>query len=302
MTSPDLSRTERVVLQLLLQRAGRPVAREELLESIWGISDPSSRTADVAVSRLRRKLEAAPDGCQLRTIRGQGYCVIPGAGAPAIPVESPLELATARVDFSLRTIEGPHGTVSISRVEVELLQRLAGSMGRPVSAQELATAAFGDADGNARKLTAALSRLRTKLEPNPTDPICLLTLRGEGYALRPRTEPPSTLERVPSPRPATLGCSAAIRSSSSCARPSRRIASSRSTAPAESARRRWRFTWAACAGPIRGTPKPWTAWNWRAPAPSPSWGAGSPTRSACWSTPTTKRRCWPLCSCAAPAC
>ncbi len=211
MTGAPLTPTEQAVLKVLLKRIGRPVPRLELLERVWGITDPNSRTADVTVSRLRKKLDAIPGAHRVRTVRGEGYCVVAPEGTPVGPpvtgtvVRPPLELATARVDFDLRTVEGPHGSFSLSAVEIAILLRLARTPDRPVSANELAEAAWGSGEGAARKLTAALSRLRTKLEPRPADPVCLITLRGEGYALRLRSKAPSTLERIPMTQSGTVG-------------------------------------------------------------------------------------------------
>lgn len=62
------------VLELLASRGGRVVAREELLESLWGEGSPeASASLDVIVSRLRRKLGDAPERCRVSTVRGEGY-------------------------------------------------------------------------------------------------------------------------------------------------------------------------------------------------------------------------------------
>jgi two-component system response regulator RegX3 len=62
------------LLELLMARAGRVVASEEILHAVWGADfsgDPS--TLAVHVLRLRRKLERASAGRHLRTVRGVGY-------------------------------------------------------------------------------------------------------------------------------------------------------------------------------------------------------------------------------------
>lgn len=62
------------VLELLASRAGRVVARDELLETLWGErSAATSESLDVIMSRLRRKLGDTEDGCAVRTVRGAGY-------------------------------------------------------------------------------------------------------------------------------------------------------------------------------------------------------------------------------------
>jgi DNA-binding response OmpR family regulator len=60
------------VLELLLDRRGRVVSREHILEAVWGeVSEGASASLDVIVGRVRRKL--GPD--VVRTVRGEGYVV-----------------------------------------------------------------------------------------------------------------------------------------------------------------------------------------------------------------------------------
>jgi DNA-binding response OmpR family regulator len=67
-----LTRTEFDLLAFLLARPGAAVARETLLEHIWGPpSDVESRTVDSHVKALRRKL--GPD--LIRTVHGVGYAL-----------------------------------------------------------------------------------------------------------------------------------------------------------------------------------------------------------------------------------
>ena len=71
------TRREMDVLQYLFSNAERPVPREELLTKVWGYdanADIETRTVDIHVAKLRRKLEADPKQPQyLVTIRGAGY-------------------------------------------------------------------------------------------------------------------------------------------------------------------------------------------------------------------------------------
>jgi len=71
-----LTRKEKELLAMLTQNAGRCVSRETLLRTIWQYSEGTrTRTVDVHVQRLRRKLGAAADS--LKTIVRQGYCWFP---------------------------------------------------------------------------------------------------------------------------------------------------------------------------------------------------------------------------------
>jgi two-component system, OmpR family, response regulator len=67
-----LSAREWSVLEFLLGRVGKVVAKEQILQSITGWDDALSGNAiEVYVSRLRAKLE--PAGLRIRTVRGFGY-------------------------------------------------------------------------------------------------------------------------------------------------------------------------------------------------------------------------------------
>jgi DNA-binding response OmpR family regulator len=64
---------EAQVLQLLAENPGRIFSRESLLKTIWGSADGViSRTADVHIQRLRKKLKGSL-AMTIRTIVGQGY-------------------------------------------------------------------------------------------------------------------------------------------------------------------------------------------------------------------------------------
>ena len=70
----DLSARETGVLEILLQRVGRIVSKEQLVERLceWG-EEVSTNAIEVYVHRLRKKLEAG--GVRIVTVRGLGYCL-----------------------------------------------------------------------------------------------------------------------------------------------------------------------------------------------------------------------------------
>ena len=70
----SLTARELAVLELLLRRAGRVVSKQQLLESIYDSADETNPSViEVFVSRLRRKLEHAGAGVNIRVLRGLGY-------------------------------------------------------------------------------------------------------------------------------------------------------------------------------------------------------------------------------------
>jgi two-component system, OmpR family, response regulator len=70
----ELSAREVALLELLLQRSGRLVSKEQIVDSLceWG-EDISLNAIEVYVHRLRKKLE--PGGVRIATVRGLGYCL-----------------------------------------------------------------------------------------------------------------------------------------------------------------------------------------------------------------------------------
>ena len=60
-------------MSLLMERAGRIVTRERLLDEVWGIGWGDTKSLDQHIRRLRRKLESNDDAPQIVTIRGVGY-------------------------------------------------------------------------------------------------------------------------------------------------------------------------------------------------------------------------------------
>lgn len=69
--SVELTRKEFDLLEHLVRRPGRVLTRAQLLEAVWGYpGDVDSRTVDVHVAQLRRKLGS---DCPIRTVRGVGY-------------------------------------------------------------------------------------------------------------------------------------------------------------------------------------------------------------------------------------
>jgi two-component system alkaline phosphatase synthesis response regulator PhoP len=70
-----LSAREFQLLKYFIEHPGATLSRKELLKEVWGYGGaPSTRTVDVHVFTLRRKLEAVPGNPQfIRTITGLGY-------------------------------------------------------------------------------------------------------------------------------------------------------------------------------------------------------------------------------------
>ena len=84
-----LTAQEFSLLLLLMRRQGEVLTRHELAEHLWGISfDRDTNVIEVAVRRLRLKLDQPPGEKLLHTVRGMGYVLeqlsAPVAGAARV--------------------------------------------------------------------------------------------------------------------------------------------------------------------------------------------------------------------------
>ncbi|MCA1325282.1 response regulator transcription factor [Herbaspirillum sp. alder98] len=70
----ELSARELGLLEVLLQRTGRLVSKEQLVDHLceWG-EEVSNNAIEVYVHRLRKKIEVG--GVRIATVRGLGYCL-----------------------------------------------------------------------------------------------------------------------------------------------------------------------------------------------------------------------------------
>jgi DNA-binding response OmpR family regulator len=71
----ELTQLEASLAALFARERGRLLSRRRLLKEVWGVADPDrieTRTVDMHVAKLRKKLDAAGDAL-IQTVRGEGY-------------------------------------------------------------------------------------------------------------------------------------------------------------------------------------------------------------------------------------
>ncbi len=93
-----------------------------------------------------------------------------------------VRIGTRTVDFDALEIRGGEGPVRLTVMEADLLRYLVERPGRVVSRKEMLEGVWrvqGDTD--TRPIDNFIVRLRRYLEPEPANPIYLLTVRGVGY-------------------------------------------------------------------------------------------------------------------------
>lgn len=85
-------------------------------------------------------------------------------------------------------LSGHNGTqaLTFTKREIELLAYLASNSDRPVPREELLTKVWGYARNleiETRTVDIHIAKLRRKIEADPKEPACLVTVRGAGYRL-----------------------------------------------------------------------------------------------------------------------
>jgi DNA-binding response OmpR family regulator len=123
----------------------------------------------------------------IREFRSRVKAALRRATAPKHEAEQfePLSIDGLVLDPSRRTVTLDGNPVDLTYVEFELLATLAARPGRVYSRRALLTALWGDADyRDPRTIDVHVRHLREKLEPKPSEPQYILTVRGVGYRFR----------------------------------------------------------------------------------------------------------------------
>jgi two-component system KDP operon response regulator KdpE len=120
------------------------------------------------------------------------------------------------IDLGRRLARKDGELVRLTRTEWMLLQHLASNAGKVILNTELLTKVWGPEYRNdLQYLRVWVSRLRSKLEPEPSNPTIIKTLQGIGYLLDPGDLGPES-EEAEDPE-ATAGARASRRGSSAAA-------------------------------------------------------------------------------------
>jgi two-component system KDP operon response regulator KdpE len=94
------------------------------------------------------------------------------------------------IDLARRTVNVSGKSVVLSRTEWQLLQQLCANAGRVMLHEDLLTRTWGpEYRDDVQYLRVWISRLRQKLEENPSEPQYIRTVQGIGYILEATPEP-----------------------------------------------------------------------------------------------------------------
>jgi two-component system, OmpR family, response regulator RegX3 len=167
---PGLSGTE--VCRTLRQRSSVPVimltARDSEIDKVVGLE----LGADDYVTKPFSSREL------VARIRA----VLRRRGEPEEPVPAALEAGPVRMDVDRHVVTVNSETVPMPLKEFDLLELLLRNAGRVLTRGQLIDRVWGaDYVGDTKTLDVHVRRLRAKIEPDPSNPRHLVTVRGLGY-------------------------------------------------------------------------------------------------------------------------
>jgi two-component system OmpR family response regulator len=100
------------------------------------------------------------------------------------PAHQRIDLGALVIDFSHRTVELAGVVIALTSTEFAVLAALAQHAGHPLTRESLLQLVHGRDDlAFDRSIDVHVSRLRSKLEPDPRQPRLIKTIRGHGYVL-----------------------------------------------------------------------------------------------------------------------
>lgn len=119
---------------------------------------------------------------RLRAVLGRTYFPSMAQTRKERPV---FRLGETEIDLNKGVVRTPGGEQTLTAKEFVLLEKLYANRGNIVTGDSLCRAAWGDAlYGYENTLMVHIRRLREKIEPEPSRPRYLLTVRGLGYRLQ----------------------------------------------------------------------------------------------------------------------
>jgi len=108
----------------------------------------------------------------------------PAAAAPADTTHGLYVIGSLRLDTGMRRLTRDGRVIEVSAREFDILRLLAEAAGRVVERQQLFASVWGPSFyGDERALDVYVRMIRKKVEPDPSRPMYLHTVRGVGYRL-----------------------------------------------------------------------------------------------------------------------
>ncbi|SCE67718.1 two-component system, OmpR family, response regulator RegX3 [Micromonospora haikouensis] len=172
---PEMSGTE--VCRQLRQRSHVPIimvtARDSEIDKVVGLEIG----ADDYVTKPYSPRELV---ARIRAVLRRQTPDVAESGAPT------LAAGPVRMDIERHVVTVDGGTVQLPLKEFELLELLLRNAGRVLTRGQLIDRVWGaDYVGDTKTLDVHVKRLRSKIEPEPSAPRFIVTVRGLGYKFEP---------------------------------------------------------------------------------------------------------------------
>ncbi|MDG4784061.1 MULTISPECIES: response regulator transcription factor [Micromonospora] len=172
---PEMSGTE--VCRQLRQRSAVPIimvtARDSEIDKVVGLEIG----ADDYVTKPYSPRELV---ARIRAVLRRQSPEVAETGAPT------LAAGPVRMDIERHVVTVDGGAVQLPLKEFELLELLLRNAGRVLTRGQLIDRVWGaDYVGDTKTLDVHVKRLRSKIEPEPSAPRFIVTVRGLGYKFEP---------------------------------------------------------------------------------------------------------------------
>jgi DNA-binding response OmpR family regulator len=124
---------------------------------------------------------------RIRSVLRRAASVAPAAAQPAQPKAQEVRFGTRWLNLETRHLRGgEEGEVLITASEFNLLKAFADNPNRVLSRERLLDLANArDPDAFDRAIDVRVTRIRKKIEPDPSNPKVIRTIRGAGYMFVP---------------------------------------------------------------------------------------------------------------------
>ncbi len=110
------------------------------------------------------------------------------APKPTIKAKPQIRLGAWTYDPERNELKSANELIVLSGTEAALMKALADVPGQVLSRETLVEKSAAGQEINDRTIDVQVTRLRRKIEPDAKNPRYLITVRGEGYSLRPDTD------------------------------------------------------------------------------------------------------------------
>ena len=191
------------LLAWMMQNAGRPIPRSELLGAVWGSAPPiKERTIYVCIGRLRKALTSRGGRDPIRTLRGEGFVFGEALtetqaashwdpGAPSLQYDpskaliveagaSVLRASSIEIDRRSHVVRRLGREIHIGPRPFAVLELFLLNVGKVFNRKEIAAAVWSDEKIDLRTVDAAVARVRKAINGGVlADPI--RSVNGQGY-------------------------------------------------------------------------------------------------------------------------